>query len=104
MMFDFAQLQNYLEYESSSRDVVLKSQYRPEQVPLGFYIITITLTDDSALGPLSTVYQVSIDIIPPPTDENGGEEPPRYDSEPPSIYDISNTGLVTLHFDDPNEL
>jgi len=71
-------------------------------VPLGFFIISITLTDDSPLGPLSTTYQVTIDINPPQPDDT--QEQTEYNFEPPSIYDISNTGLVTLLFNDPNEL
>jgi hypothetical protein len=59
---EFGQLESYLVYDTTSKQIRLNSNVSAGNVPLGFFMIFIQLTDDSPLGSLSTNYQIAVDI------------------------------------------
>lgn len=59
---EFGQLESYLVYDATTKQIRLNSNVSAGNVPLGFFMIFIQLTDDSPLGSLSTNYQIAVDI------------------------------------------
>jgi hypothetical protein len=99
----FGELSGYIVYNSNTRKFELATVFTAEDVPLGFHLVLIELKDDNPKGSLSNFYKVGVDIKPPTIspDDNGGSL--TYNATAPIIADISNTGLVTLLFNDAEQ-
>lgn len=114
--FDYSSLTGFLRYDSSLDKIVPNrvNGVNFDFVPVGNFFLTITLTDDNPVGPLSTSYSVFVQVAPKPDDGGGDPDPPGPDPPGPEpitpadptqpadegiISDLTNTGDVVINLD-----
>ena len=61
--------------------------------------ITIILTDDNPSGSLSSIYSIAFNILENESEEET-EEPELIDAAPALISEITNTGEISIVFDE----